>query len=310
MTFPRTEEATSTPGAVCRPSASREGVERRPTTVIRARPETVGQRLAALWHYRGFYGFLFREITFRKARGTLLGVWWLIIRPLVPAAALIFVFAHVRPLDTGMPVPYAVFFLSGYIPWRLFQSAMTYLPRTLLWSQGIMRRTYFPRLLVPLAGFGNTLIEFAILTAMFAVVIGVVSWGEGIPFPLHLGWHSLWLVPALLAAIAFALALGLVFSIVALFFRDVLYSVRFSSHVLMVLTPVIYPVAFVPDSYRWALYAFNPMAQVVIVSRWALTGQGAFEAPYVLLSFATILVALVAAVAFFLRAETYLGDQL
>jgi len=78
----------------------------------------------------------------------------------------------------------------------------------------------------------------------------------------------------------------------------------------MFLTPVAYPVTFVPESYRWALYALNPMAQVVTVSRWALTGEGTFEAPYVLLSFATILLALLAGVAFFLRAETYLGDQL
>lgn len=280
---------------------------RQPTIVIEARPETLRARLAALWRYRGFYGFLFKEITTRKSRGTLLGFWWLIIRPLIPAAGLIFLFGNVQPLETG--VPYAIFFLSGYIPWRVFQSAMLYLPRTLTWMQGIMRRTYFPRLLVPLAGFGMTFIELALLVVVFAIAVTVTTVNSG-AFPLHLGWHTLWLLPCLLAALLLALAFGLVFSVVALFFRDVIFSLRFFSQAFMLLTPVIYPVTFVPEAYHWVLYALNPMAQVVLVSRWALTGQGAFDLPFVLLSFGTILAMLAASLAFFLRAETHLGDQM
>jgi lipopolysaccharide transport system permease protein len=287
---------------------SRAGVpeHRQPTIVIEARPQTLRGRVAALWRYRGFYGFLFKEITTRKSRGTLLGFWWLIIRPLIPAAGLIFLFGNVQPLETG--VPYPIFFLSGYIPWRVFQSAMMYLPRTLTWTQGIMRRTYFPRLLVPLAGFGMTFIELGLLLVVFAIAVALNA-ANGGPPPL-LGWHTLWLLPCLLAALFLALAFGLVFSVVALFFRDVIFSLRFFSQVFMFLTPVIYPVTFVPEAYRWALYALNPMAQVVLVSRWALTGQGEFDLPFVLLSFGTILAALAGGLAFFLRAETHLGDQM
>ena len=60
---------------------------------------------------------------------------------------------------------------------------------------------------------------------------------------------------------------------------------------------------FIPEPYRWVLYALNPMAQIVIVSRWALTGQGEFHLPFLMMSFATVLVALAAGVVFFLRAE-------
>ena len=50
-----------------------------PTLVIEARPESMVARLASLWRYRGFYGFLFEELTLRRARGTLLGVWGLLL---------------------------------------------------------------------------------------------------------------------------------------------------------------------------------------------------------------------------------------
>jgi lipopolysaccharide transport system permease protein len=186
---------------------------------------------------------------------------------------------------------------------------MVYLPRTLQWTQGIMRKTYFPRLLVPLAGFGNTFIEIGVLAVAFAIVVAMTAWSEG-SFPLNLGWHTLWVIPSLAAALLFALAVGLVVSVVALFFRDVIFSTRFFVQVVMFLTPVVYPATSVPEPYRSLMYVLNPMAQVVMTSRWALTGQGELQLGFVLVSYVTILVALAAGLLFFLRAERLLGDQL
>ena len=123
-----------------------------PTIVIEARPESVRARLWSLWHYRAFFGFLAKEIVMRRARGTLLGFWWVLFRALAPAVTMIYTFTAVKPVETSAGVPYSVFFLSGFITWRVFQSALSYLPRTMTWTQSIMRRAYFPRLLVPLAG--------------------------------------------------------------------------------------------------------------------------------------------------------------
>ena len=122
----------------------------------------------------------------------------LLLRPLVPAVGADLRVRIGAPVDTGGTVPYAVFFLSGYLPVRLFQSALRYVPRSLTWSQSLMRRTYFPRLLVPLAGFGTTFIEFGRSAGVFAVVV-VMTVGRGEPFPLHLGWQTLWLLPCLAA---------------------------------------------------------------------------------------------------------------
>ena len=280
---------------------------RRPTIVIEAKPDTIPARLKALWQYRAFYGFLFKELTLRKARGTMLGFWWLIIRPIIPAAVLIFVGSSMPALDTG--IPYPIFFLSGYIPFLVFQSGLRYVPRSLRWAQSIMRRTYFPRLLVPLAGFGTTLIELGVMIAAFGILLAIGVW-RGQPFPLEPGWQTLWLLPCLLIAFLLALSVGMTFSVVALFFPDVIFSLRIFAMIAMLATPVMYPVRFVPEQYLWALYTLNPMAQVVLTSRWALTGQGMFELPYLLLSFGTTLVMLAAGVWFFLRAERHLGDQM
>jgi homopolymeric O-antigen transport system permease protein len=279
-----------------------------PTIVIEARPESVWARLRSLWQYRTFLGFLSKEIVMRRARGTLLGFWWVLIRALAPAVTLIFTFTSVKPVETSAGVPYSVFFLSGYITWRAFQSALTYLPRVMTWMQGIMRRTYFPRLLVPLAGLAPTLIEFALLVVAFVVVVVAVWWNDG-HLPLRVGWQMLGVVPAVFGALMFALAIGMPTAVIALFFRDVRYAIRSFAGVFMFLTPVVYPVTFIPEQYRWAMYAFNPMAAIVELSRWALIG-GELNPLYLTLSFVTNIALFVASIVFFLRAEVHLGDQL
>lgn len=307
---------TSTTSVEPRPQSATAGAARatrtaapEPIVVIEARPQALGERMRALWRYRGFYGFLFREILMRKARGTFLGFWWLILRPLIPAAGFIAAFTMVAPVDTGGDVPYAVFFLSGFIPWRFFQGALTILPRSLMWTRAIMQRTYFPRLLVPLAGFGPALIELVVLLAIFLVVAVVQSWQKGAGV-VQISWATLWIIPCLVGALLLALAFGMVLSVVALFFRDVVFSVGYVTQMFMFVTPVLYPPTIVPAEYRWVLYALNPMAQIVEVSRWALTGAGQFAPGFVALSFAMILTLFGLAVAFFLRAEAHLGDQM
>jgi lipopolysaccharide transport system permease protein len=280
-----------------------------PTIVIEARPESAVARLRSLWHYRAFFSFLSKEIVMRRARGTLLGSWWVVLRPLIPVVTLIFTFTSIKPVDTAAGVPYSVFFLSGYITWRVFQSAVMYLPRALTWTQSIMRRAYFPRLLVPLAALTPTFIEFVLLCIAFVIVVGVAWWSEG-RLPVRIGWQTLALVPALAGAVMFALAIGMPTAVIALFFRDARYAIRSLAGMFMFLTPVIYPVTFIPEQYRWAMYAFNPMAAIVELSRWALTGTGDLNPFYIALSFATNIVLFIASTAFFLRAEVYLGDQL
>ena len=171
-----------------------------------------------------------------------------------------------------------------------------------------MRRAYFPRLLVPFAGLAPTLIEFALLLVAFVVVVVSAWWNDG-QLPLRVGWQMLGLIPAVIGALMFALTVGMPTAVIALFFRDVRYAIRSFAGVFMFLTPVVYPVTFIPEQYRWAMYAFNPMAAIVELSRWALIG-GVLNIEYLALSFATNIILFILSVVFFLRAEAYLGDQL
>ncbi len=279
------------------------------TTVIEASPRSMMGVLKSLPGYKAFYGFLFYEILMKKFRDTLLGFWWLVVRPLIPASVFVLIFTVIRPMQGHGEVPYALFFLCGFVTWNLFHSTIIFMPRTLLWMQGIMRRTYFPRLLIPFAGFGPALVELIVLLIITFLVVGYFWWMTGSP-PLSVGWNTLLFPLVLIFSLMFGVAIGMFASVLAVFFRDVVFTIPYLAQMLMFLTPVIYPVSFIPETYRFYAYLLNPMAIQVEAARWALLDTGRLEWTYFILSALTIFALFSLSVVFFLKAEAALSDQM
>ena len=65
-----------------------------------------------------------------------------------------------------------------------------------------------------------------------------------------------------------------------------------------------------PEHLRWIVYVFNPLAQLIEVSRWSLTGFGDINPFFLSLSIVMVTAVFSLAVGFFLRAETYLADEI
>jgi lipopolysaccharide transport system permease protein len=280
----------------------------RHVTVIEAGPRTMLSQLEGVWEHRNFYSFLLTEITMKKFRDTMLGFWWLVLRPLIPALVTIVLFSLVVPIDSH-GVPYPVFFLSGLMTWNLFQATVVFMPRTLLWMRGMMRRTYFPKLLVPFASVGPPVLELLITLGLFALTVAGLWLLTG-SSPLAWSATMLWLPLCMALALLLGVAIGMVLSAVAVLVRDVVFTVPYFAQVMMLLTPVIYPVASVPESWRWLLYAVNPMAALVEVSRHALTGVGQPSTLWLTVSAVEIILIFGASVVMFLRAESFLADHL
>lgn len=277
-------------------------------TTIEPRRSGADARLSELVEYRSFYRFLFKEIMIRRWRNTLLGAWWLIIRPLVPATMAVIAFTFIVPMPS-YGLPYPIFYLSGFIAWTAFHATVTFVPRTMLMMRAIMKRSYFPRLLVPLAGIGPALIEITVSIVLFLIALAFFGIERHELF-LRLDWGLMLFPLCVIMAIVFALAIGIVASIAALFVRDVIFTVPYFASVLMFLTPVIYPVTFVPESTRWIFYLLNPMAKIVETARWSLTGEGGLEPFWLLVSCGTIAGLFLASAWFFMRVETVMADAL
>lgn len=273
-----------------------------PTVVIRPSRGWASLQLAALWQYRELLYFLvWRDVKVRYKQ-TVLGVLWIILQPVVSMVVFSALFGGLLDVPSG-GVPYPIFLYSALLPWNYFSGSLTRSSASVVSSANLIRKVYFPRLVIPISGVLSGLVDFAVA---FSVLAALMLFYRVAPTPAVL------LLPAfILLAMATSLGFGLWLSALNVRFRDVGYLVPFLVQIWMYLTPVIYPVTLIPERLRWLL-ALNPMTGVVEGFRWALLGAQLEDAtPPGGLFYASIAIALgvlVSGLIFFRRTERTFAD--
>jgi lipopolysaccharide transport system permease protein len=269
-----------------------------PATHLVERRSRVSLGLRELWQYRELLAFfVWRDLKVRY-RQTLLGAAWAVLQPFITMV----VFSVFLGRLVGVPsdgVPYPLFAFAALVPWTFVSQGVSQSANSLVGSQNLIKKVYFPRLVIPsaavLAGLADFAIAFVVLVAMmlvYAIVPGVAI---------------LWIPLFLLLGTMTALAAGLWLSALNVRYRDVRYVVPFFLQVWLFATPVAYPSSLVAEPWR-TLYALNPMAGVVEGFRWALLGTGGMPAGMLLVSSAVAVVVLVSGAWYFRRAEATFAD--
>ncbi|HWD63585.1 MAG TPA: ABC transporter permease [Solirubrobacteraceae bacterium] len=253
---------------------------------------------AELWRYRDVaLQLAMRDITVRY-RQTFLGAAWAILQPLVIMVVFSVVFGSLAHVSSG-GAPYALFSLSGLVPWTFFANALLMGSDSLVSNSALVSKIYFPRIFIPAGVVAAGTVDFAIALVILFVVVGI---GGG---HLSLGL----LVLPLLIAITVAAALGVSTGLAALNvrYRDVRYAVPFTVQLWLFATPVAYSSSLVPEPWR-TVFAVNPMVGVVEGFRWAMLDRP--HAPWALIavSAGTSLGLLVAGLAYFGRVERGFAD--
>lgn len=268
-------------------------VEIRPTRGI------VGLGLRELWAYRDLlYFFVWRDVKVRYKQ-TFFGAAWAIIQPLALMVVFTFVFGRVLQVGTPPGVPKPVFYYAGLVPWTLFATSLTDAAGSLVANAALVRRIYFPRLILPISAVGSSLVDFAVALSIVFVMVIVYSLG--------ISWKIL-LVPVLtVLAVLTALSFGLWVSALNAKYRDVRYVVPFVAQVMLFLTPVFFPATQIPADVR-PLYFLNPMAGVVEGFRWALIENYPAPEQLTLLSALIMVLLLVGGLFYFRTAERTFAD--
>lgn len=268
-------------------------------TVIQASRGWVPLRLSDLWEYREvLYYLVWRDLKVRY-RQTLLGVAWAFIQPLFGMVLFTIIFGKLVKVPSD-GLPYAVFALAGLVPWNFFGTALTQSSNSLVVNSALLRKVYFPRLLLPL---GRVLGCLPDLGLAFGLLL-VMAWWYGLrPSPASLAW-----VPALVGlALLTALAAGIWLSALNVRFRDIQHLVPFLVQLWMFATPIVYPSSLLPPRWR-TLYALNPMVGVVDGFRWALLGSGTPPSATMAASALGAVIILATGAFFFRRVEKSFAD--
>ena len=186
--------------------------------------------------------------------GTVLGYLWSLIRPLMLFGVLLFVFTKVFKIGSEEVEHYPVMLLLGIVLFTFFQESSTNAVTSVVTQEGVVRKTQFPRLVIPLA---------TVLTGAFNLCLNlIVVFAFIFAFGVDPTWTWLLLPVALLALFVLTAAMSMALSVLYVRFRDVAIIWVVFAQVLFYATPILYPItAFENETYEHLLM-INPLAVI------------------------------------------------
>lgn len=279
--------------------------------LIEPRQYGVLDRGREFWEYRRLVWYFASDALTSLYRGSALGWLWLLMRVLGPIGITGAVFGGVlgAPSDD---VPYFLFLVCGMTTWLLFERSLIFVTRSLERNRRIIRKVYFPRMILPVA--------FVAPAVFYLIIVLLILAGTVIYYYRQDGVWYVTMHPRLLAAagaivlsLVFAVAVGLWTSVLQLRYRDVRYGLRYFMPFWLYVTPVFYPLSLllskVPEKYHW-LISINPMVTIVEAFKWGTLGRGSLQPASIAASLTLILVTIVVGMWFFNRYEAASVDKL
>jgi len=257
----------------------------------------VGEWLSEVWRCREILYFLaLRDVKVRYKQAVL-GVAWAVLQPLFTMVTFAFIFGRLAGLPSN-GVPYPLFSYSGLLLWVYFSVTLGQVGNSLVNNSTLITKIYFPRVLLPAAaafgGLLDLLVGSLVLVALMIYYHVTPTWTV-ILTPIFVAQSALLVMGA-----------GMLLAALNVRFRDVKYTIPFLTQLGLFVTPIIYPVAFLPHRVQPWL-ALNPMAGIVEGFRACLLG-GAIDWPLIGCSWVVTLVLLLLGGLHFRSTERVFAD--
>lgn len=252
-----------------------------------------------LFRYRELFFFLaWRDISVRFKQ-TVVGVLWVLLKPFLAVVVFTLVFEKFAGMSSH-DAPYPVFVLAALLPWQLFANAFANSSSSLVANSALIKKVYFPRMIIPASSMIVGLVEFGFAFLMLFVLM---AWYQFLP-PLRILSLPLFLLLALMAALGPALWIGAL----NVRYRDFSQITPFIVQFGLYLSPVGYMTDVVPGPWR-TLYALNPMVGVIDGFRWAiLGGEFTLDPTRLGISFGVAAILLITGLWFFRSTEKTFAD--
>jgi len=253
-----------------------------------------------LYRYKDlFITLTWRDFKVRYAQTTI-GLLWALIQPVITLLILSLVFGKFVGVKTD--VPYLLFAMTGLTIWTYFSFVISNAGASIIASQGMIKKIYFPRLIIPLSKAAVGLIDLGI---SLVIMVFLMFYYGIVPS------SNVWLAPVFLFfGMLAALAVGIWLSAITVRYRDFQHVVPFMVQIGLYITPIAYPADFAMQQLpKWAatVYYLNPIAGVVQGFRWSIFGG---EAPGSLMyvSFVMILFLFISGLFYFKKVEGDMAD--
>lgn len=257
-----------------------------------------------LWQHREMLYSLTMHEVMRRYKQTVLGAVWAVL-PVVGNTALVAFFLGplLRTSIDNMPI--SLFIFTGLLPWYLLVNVMNSSANSVMQHTDLVSRIYFPRLILPLSGVGDRLIDFLI----GLLILGVALFF----FPGYMPGSDLVILPVVILGLVMAgLGVGLFVAAAGVLYRDAFHALALLAQFWFFATPsIFYSKSIIPESLSWlhGLLPLNPAFGLIENFRGAMTGRGA-DFPALFISLGVSVVLLLGGVAYFQRTERKFADEI
>lgn len=263
--------------------------------IITAKPISQTEYWRRLIRYRSLiWIFAWQELKVAYAQ-TYFGLLWAVLRPVIILSIFTVLFGYLLHIETSSP--YLLFAFSGMIAWNFFSQIVTTASVAITDRQDLIRRMYFPRLILPLSKVLMAGVETVISLLLLFIFMVVLRY--------HVSWHLLLLPFFIGVNVCLGLAVSLWLTLASVRYRDLHQVVMPLISIGIWVTPVFFPRTIIPDAYQFLLY-FNPMAAVIAGYRYALLGEPVDG--WYWLSYGVVAVLLAIAILLLARAEDDIVD--
>lgn len=186
-----------------------------------------------------------------KYKGSFLGIMWSFINPLLSVIIYAIVFHYIMRFNIEN---YLIYLISGIIPWTFFTSAVNSGMNSILFNSDIIKKVYFPRIILPISGVTSCLVNFLISCVVILLFALFSEVGIGI---------SLIFLPVIvLIQYIFALGIAFILSAIEIYVRDIEHIINFFIGMLFYITPILYTPDYVPEKFT-ILLKINPLSYII-----------------------------------------------
>ena len=253
-----------------------------------------------LWEYRElFYFFTWRDIKV-KYKQTLLGFLWAILQPLFMTIVFTVFIGDTITAKTQLAIPYPVFALSGMLLWGIFSGGMSNAANSMVNNANIIKKIYFPRLIIPISAILVALVDFFIALVIFIALL--------IIYKIDINYIAILYLPlSILITCLSAMGCGTLLAALNIKYRDVRYIIPFLVQGLLFLTPVLYPINISSNPIAQFILKLNPLSGALELMRGLFVGYSInFET--VIISSITSVFLFIIGVLYFRKTESYFAD--
>lgn len=269
------------------------------TKILITPPSTFSLHFSELWEYRELlYFFIWRDIKV-KYKQTFFGILWALLQPLGLMLLFVLVFSKTS-IATKTHMPYEVFVLSGLILWNLFHSSVSHSAEGMIVNSNIIKKIYFPRIVIPISSLYSALIDFFISFIFF--LIFCILYKQ----PIH--WSAIIYFPsAIILCLLSAFGLGSLLGAFNVKYRDFRYALPFLLQFLFFATQIIYPSTAFQNPWLKYIFAVNPMNTAVNLFRAALD-PALLDLSFLFAGSISAIVLALAGFIYFKKTEVYFAD--